>query len=239
MSRSVICEICGGCFALRPHSSRNKRCSDACRRIAMARYMRQRRDRVIPIVKCIICNVQFLLVKTGNKKTCSPKCARRNKTVVYRAKVIAGRYRHLDERYRAHRNEYGKRWAKLNKHRLNQYQVLRRKNSIDLRLKGMLRQPLRRVAIEGGSSKYIGYSTQALRAHIESLFSKGMSWDNYGRCGWHIDHIKPLSAFRFFDVEGHLIEEAVREAFGINNLQPLWAHDNYTKHTKFVSKEAS
>ncbi|WP_214293962.1 hypothetical protein, partial [Escherichia coli] len=38
---------------------------------------------------------------------------------------------------------------------------------------------------------YLGYTTEDLNLHIESLFDDGMSWDNYGL--WVIDHILPIS----------------------------------------------
>ena len=50
-----------------------------------------------------------------------------------------------------------------------------------------------------------------------------MTWDNYGRYGWHIDHIKPLCRFDLTD--GKQLLEAVH----YTNLQPLWASDNYAK----------
>ena len=37
---------------------------------------------------------------------------------------------------------------------------------------------------------YLGIDIATFRAHLESQFKKGMSWDNYG--DWHIDHRVPL-----------------------------------------------
>ena len=54
-----------------------------------------------------------------------------------------------------------------------------------------------------------------------------MSWDNYGRTGWHIDHIIPLSKFDLTDREQFL------KACHYTNLQPLWAKDNLIKGNKF------
>ncbi|MGL5566685.1 MAG: hypothetical protein ACRDC4_13260, partial [Plesiomonas sp.] len=38
-----------------------------------------------------------------------------------------------------------------------------------------------------------GYTNGDLIAHLEALFTDGMSWEN--RSEWHIDHIKPVAAF--------------------------------------------
>jgi len=68
-----------------------------------------------------------------------------------------------------------------------------------------------------------GYTVNVLRSHIEALFEEGMTWDNYGE--WHIDHIKPVSAFDFTlktDLE-------FIACWQLSNLQPLWAKDNLTK----------
>lgn len=68
----------------------------------------------------------------------------------------------------------------------------------------------------------LGYSTEELKSHLEQQFTEGMSWDNHGK--WHIDHIIPLCYF----TEVH----QVREAWGLQNLQPLWASDNLKKGRK-------
>jgi hypothetical protein len=67
----------------------------------------------------------------------------------------------------------------------------------------------------------LGCSWAYLVKHIESNFTEGMSWDNYGE--WHIDHIKPLAKFDLTDQ----VEQA--RACHYTNLQPLWAKDNIAK----------
>jgi hypothetical protein len=59
----------------------------------------------------------------------------------------------------------------------------------------------------------LGYSALELKNHLESLFTEGMSWDNYGE--WHIDHIKPVSSFDK-DTPMSIVN-------ALSNLQPLWA----------------
>jgi hypothetical protein len=76
-------------------------------------------------------------------------------------------------------------------------------------------------------SEEILFTREELIKHIESMFKDGMTWDNYGRNGWHIDHIKPLASF---DITK---EGWVKEAFSLSNLQPLWAKDNLVKGSKY------
>lgn len=66
----------------------------------------------------------------------------------------------------------------------------------------------------------VGCSRPALIAHLESLFLPGMSWSNYGRKGWHVDHIKPCCTF---DLTQHA---QVLACFNFRNLRPLWAHEH-------------
>ena len=72
-----------------------------------------------------------------------------------------------------------------------------------------------------------GYSLADLRSHIEALFVPGMMWTNYGT--WHVDHIRPLSSFR---ISGPDCPQ-FREAWALDNLQPLWAIDNIRKGAKW------
>ena len=67
----------------------------------------------------------------------------------------------------------------------------------------------------------LGCSFEQFKEHLESKFQEGMTWDNHGINGWHIDHIYPVSKARD---ENHLIE-----LNHYTNLQPLWAKDNLSK----------
>ena len=45
----------------------------------------------------------------------------------------------------------------------------------------------------------LGCSLDELKTYLESKFQPGMTWDNYSRNGWTIDHILPLSSFNLID----------------------------------------
>lgn len=69
----------------------------------------------------------------------------------------------------------------------------------------------------------IGCSWDDLLIHLEDQFQTGMTWDNYGASGWHIDHIVPLAILDMNDpIEFH-------KAWHYTNLRPLWAIDNLRK----------
>lgn len=79
------------------------------------------------------------------------------------------------------------------------------------------------------SSNLLGCSIEELKIHLESLFTEGMSWLNYGYYGWHIDHIMPCSKFNL------LCPKEQRKCFHYTNLQPLWMKDNISKCNKITS----
>lgn len=74
-----------------------------------------------------------------------------------------------------------------------------------------------------------GCSIQKLITHLESKFLPGMTWENHGRHGWHIDHIIPCAAFDLTDPEQQ------KACFHYTNLQPLWAKDNLKKGAKLIA----
>jgi hypothetical protein len=74
--------------------------------------------------------------------------------------------------------------------------------------------------------KLIGCSKPDLIAHIEAQFTRGMSWANYGRHGWWIDHIKPCATFDLTKPKQQ------RACFNYLNLRPLWRTDNLRRPRK-------
>ncbi len=74
---------------------------------------------------------------------------------------------------------------------------------------------------------YVDYTINDLINHLESQFQDGMSWEN--RSMWHIDHIKPKSLFKYSSPN----DEQFKECWALENLQPLWAFDNISKHNKY------
>lgn len=98
-------------------------------------------------------------------------------------------------------------------------------SDINYRLKRSLRSRLYNAIKNNykhtSAVKDLGCSIDFLKSHIEKMFSKDMSWDNYGE--WHIDHIVPISKFDLSKRSEQL------KACHYTNLQPLWAEDNIKK----------
>lgn len=86
-----------------------------------------------------------------------------------------------------------------------------------------------------GSGQYataVGYSWSMLREHLEAQFTPEMNWDNWGSV-WELDHIKPLSMFRYES----LLDPLFREAWQLSNLRPLLKHENAAKGSKYQEAE--
>ena len=93
-------------------------------------------------------------------------------------------------------------------------------------IRGRISRRIKDENYEGRKSfeEVIGCINTELRNHLEAQFKDGMSWENYGVDGWHVDHIIPLSSAK-----------SLEELYKLNhytNLQPLWAAENYSKGAK-------
>jgi len=140
--------------------------------------------------------------------------------------------RHNSPNFKEVHDKASKAWKKRNYQKILDNSNHRYKTDLAFRLKAVLRARLRSALKNGlktGSAvKDLGCTVIELRAHIESLWLSGMSWDNWSKTGWHIDHIKPLDSFDLSD------PEQLRVACHYTNLQPLWASDNLKKSNKII-----
>ena len=85
-----------------------------------------------------------------------------------------------------------------------------------------LRQRMKELLVSGrGVCRQIGCTAQQLRNHLQSQFTKGMNWNNYGK--WHVDHILPCASFDLAD------ERHMQICWNWQNLRPLWAGENISK----------
>jgi hypothetical protein len=118
-----------------------------------------------------------------------------------------------------HQKEYYKKKKKILSDELSD------KLATNLRIR--LCKALHRNQKRGSAVKDLGCSIIELKQYLESKFQPRMNWNNWGKDGWHIDHIKPLS---FFDLSNR---NQLLEAVHYTNLQPLWASDNMSKGNKY------
>ena len=161
--------------------------------------------------QCLQCNVDFLKVGT-NQDFCSFKCRDRAAYLKNKDKIVKEKALYYEK----------------NKFKINEQKKLykreQRKNPLH-RLKDNLRSRLSKAIKNnyksGSAIKDLGCTVQEFRAYLESRFTEGMTWGNYGK--WHIDHIIPLNSFDLSD------SEQLKKACHYTNLQPLWAEANIAK----------
>jgi hypothetical protein len=118
-----------------------------------------------------------------------------------------------------------KTWRRTNNDKCRGYErapKARANRNVRTRLKKFLKE-----AKDHHFSKGIGCTKKELNQHLESQFTEGMSWGNYGSGengdhvgSWHIDHIIPISKFKG-EFPNHY-----------TNLQPMWGMDNMKKGNK-------
>lgn len=189
--------------------------------------------------KCAECGGMFT-PKVHNQVVCSPQCKRIRNLKQIKAKDIPAPARRIKCVICGNLFSYkGTASPKTcpgicrKKRKLNRPYTLKPESKIYHAMRGTLNH---RIDIPDGqrnTSRYCDYKPSDLRKHIESKFKPGMTWGNYGKKGWHIDHIKPLSSFKFVDDSGNLIVSEVKAAMSLENLQPLWAKDNLKKGDRY------
>jgi len=110
------------------------------------------------------------------------------------------------------------------------------KNNPSLRIKSNFRKRFKMIMkslktkSNSNTRSLIGCSTDQLTKHLESKFTKRMSWDNYGTY-WHVDHIIPVASF------DHTKDNEVALCWHWTNLQPLEAKANMKKSNKITESQ--
>ena len=157
-----------------------------------------------------------------------------------RQKASLYRLKNRDKIIQNKQNYYTKNKSKIQSHQKQYYSSNRTKiynyvknklkNDINYKLSHSLRRrmnnALKNIQKCGSAITDLGCNIQYFKHYIESKFLDGMTWDNYGKSGWHLDHIIPLSSFDLSDRSEFL------EACNYTNYQPLWAEDNISKGNK-------
>jgi len=148
------------------------------------------------------------------------------------------------EHYKIHRDKYIERASKFNKENPDIANARSRKYNKNHPTKSMdryytdiqyriikiqrarIRAALKDLNKSQTTKELLGCSIDYLKKYLESKFQPGMTWENYSRTGWHVDHIVPISSFNLLD------SVQLKQVCHYTNLQPLWAIDNLKKSNK-------
>jgi hypothetical protein len=185
--------------------------------------------------KCNTCNILKSLEefsvnkaeKDARQRKCRP-CSKKSMRE-YRVTNHALEVEKKAKWYAANRERVlnkSKKWNFENRAKINIRKYKRYHSDINFKLADILRSRVNKFLRYGCVFEALGCTLDELKAHLERQFQTGMSWDNWSKTGWHVDHIRPLSAF-------DLTKPAqFNAAVHYTNLQPLWASDNLSKHAK-------
>jgi len=167
-----------------------------------------------------------------NKKTCCMCLKSKKSAYFYKNRTHSdGLNAQCKQCYEVYRNLTKDKINKTNKIYLRN----KRKNSLQFKIKERLRVRLRHAVKAslknkenktGSSVDGLGCTVGFFIEYLESKFTKGMNWENYGLKGWHMDHIQPLSSFNLTN------KEDFSKACHYTNIQPLWWYDNLKKAQK-------
>lgn len=157
-------------------------------------------------------------------------CHENRESILQKKREYYYKNRDLIAEKRKHSNLSEEEKNKINQRMLNRYH-----NDPDYKVVVISRQLLRRVLKisqqdkKDRTNKALGYSSNDLKSHLESLFLTGMTWENYGD-SWSIDHNYPVSRY---------IADGVKDPSVINslsNLIPMWNEDNLNKKDRTLKE---
>ncbi len=165
---------------------------------------------------CPVCGNSFERSRPNQIKTyCSIKCRK----IKYRSDN-KDQYRESSQKYK-----------KANRDKIRIYKKNKRKTDINYKLRHRLSSRIKIILKEKKKNSAINLlkcTIEEAREHIEKQFKEGMTWENHGLYGWHIDHIIPCASFDLTDPEQQ------KKCFHYTNLQPLWAKENMSKGAKIL-----
>jgi hypothetical protein len=184
-------------------------------------------------VICSRCKINDKVVFDGADGVCVSCGEKKPRTAVFweKNKMVDDGLHYVCKKCRA--VKVNKKQYKRDKGKINAYYRALRSSSPSYRIAMNLRVSLWGVLKRGGGKKadsvmaYIGCGIDELKVYLESKFTGEMSWDNYGKKGWHIDHIKPCASFDFTK------EADLYKCFNYNNLRPCWAKENAAKSSNY------
>lgn len=127
------------------------------------------------------------------------------------------------ENIKQYQKEYNVKNAKQIKERDKQRRERNRLNKI---LSYQIWHSLQDIKAERHWETLVAFNLEQLKEHLESQFQSGMTWDNQGKYGWHIDHIIPQDVFFPFESEN---DEKFKVCWSLYNLRPLWHKDNLSR----------
>jgi hypothetical protein len=191
-------------------------------------------------------NTRNGITKIYYHKTCKlcdkPRTSKKNSTYKQKnRKLLADKQKsyyqdHKDESSLYHKNLYMSNKDTI-KQRVKSNIYLRRQSDPIFKLKESISSNIRLAINKNGNSifKYLPYTIQELKDHLEKQFEPWMNWNNQGiykldtwddndqsTWVWNVDHIIPHSRFQYSSME----DQEFIDCWSLNNLRPYSAKQN-------------
>jgi hypothetical protein len=211
-------------------SDPNKKICSMCeieKNLSEFRYRKYGRNNHLygPISQCLSCESEYELIYNGKMRGKRPPKTKEQrlknfeymkqkklKDPEYREKCLTrARILKNSEKYKEKTRIQRKKWLE------------NPTNKIAKNMRSRMRCALKGLSKKESTLNMTGIPFEELKKYLESKFREGMSWENYGVKGWHIDHIIPCNYFDFTNADHQKI------CFYYKNLQPLWAGENISK----------
>lgn len=241
-----MCIECGKEFKFNEIGGMNQKfCSKKCAR--HNGYVRRRGELEIKNVKCEFCCKEFM-PKVGNQKFCSKDCYYERTNEIFNKKCeVCGIEFITNNKIKKYCSEKCAQKKRHNTYKYNNIKIFREKskinskkiyeknkNKIDFKINNTIRVSLNSIINkkQQHSSKYdiIGYNISKLKNELESNFSMGMNWNNYGSI-WEIDHKIPIS---WFPKPKDWNDPIIKKIWAIENLRPCFIKENRTKQSSYA-----
>jgi hypothetical protein len=148
---------------------------------------------------------------------------------------------------------YQKECREKNKEHYLQYRRLYEKRP-NIKLKKRISKAIKKALNKVGSKKqietlkFLEYSIEELKIHLENQFEQWMNWDNWGvylvsewddndssTWKWQIDHIIPMATFEYTCE----LDDSFKRAWSLNNLRPLNAKENVIRGARMYKTSRS
>jgi hypothetical protein len=154
--------------------------------------------------------------------------------------------------HKKEKSEYDKRYRGLNKEKINkikrEYDKNKRITDPYYKLRYLISRSVRGAIKKYGGKKqglstfkYLPYTVEELKEHLEKQFESWMNWDNWGLYDsntwddddsstwtWNIDHIIPQSKLLYTSME----EENFQKCWALENLRPYSSKQNVLDQDK-------
>jgi hypothetical protein len=183
---------------------------------------------------CVICGKEYIS-RYKNSKTCSKKCCDKNYTIHNREKIniIKQKWKKNNpDKIKQYNKTYFERNPEMRKKHIRDHNRKWKEHPIKNVIQSLRKHNAGRCRTLKSKKLFrhdtlIGCDGETFKKYIESKFEPNMKWENYGRGGWVLDHIKRLADF---DLS---IPSEQLKAFSYKNLQPMWED----KHLEKTAKE--